>query len=249
MQISNDLKAMRFRLILLFCLSAFCFNVLTGQEDSKRITITGNVVDADGKPIENAIVMVDGKKTNTITDYKGNYKIRVKPGCSEIGIFTFGSGIIEEYIDERTVINFTFKIYSGRSLSGITAGSQEIPYGEESVDIGYGHIKRKNLTTDISFIDGTNKKYSSYSTIYDMIQREVSGVLVKNHVIIIQGSRNMFGSVPPLFVVDGTYTDDISYISPQSVKSISVLKGTAAAIYGSRGFGGAIVIRTKTYDD
>lgn len=241
---------MKLKLVLPFFLSAICLNVLTGQSDNKRILLKGTVIDADKNPIENAIVMIDGQKTNTITDFKGNYKIRIKPGCSKIGIFTFGSGVIEEYINERTEINFSFKTASGKRYSGMKVkGSQGVPYGEEAVDVGYGHLKRKNITTDISFIDGTNKKFTSYSTIYDMIQREVSGVQVFNNVIIIQGSKNMFGYVPPLFVVDGAYTNDISYISPQSVKSISVLKGTAAAIYGSRGYGGVIIIRTKTHDE
>lgn len=240
---------MRTRHIILIFLTVFSFNDLSGQGNSDKITISGTVLDVDKQPISNAIVLIDGQKTNTVTDLRGNYKIKVKPDKTRIGILTFSCGVIEEDIKGRIQIDFNFNAVSHNRYSGISLAEPNIPKGEEAVDIGYGHIKRKYLTTDITFIDGTNKKYASYSTIFDMIQREVSGVQVSNNVIIIQGSQNMFGFLPPLFVVDGAYTTDISYIQPSSVKSISVLKGTAAAIYGSRGFGGVIIIRTKTYDE
>jgi TonB-dependent SusC/RagA subfamily outer membrane receptor len=73
----------------------------------------------------------------------------------------------------------------------------------------------------------------------------VSGVQILNGQVVIQGSKDFFGSVPALIVVDGVPMDGIPDISPTVVKSIEVLKGTAAAIYGSRGYGGAILIKTK----
>ncbi|NSW93251.1 MAG: TonB-dependent receptor plug domain-containing protein, partial [Bacteroidales bacterium] len=64
--------------------------------------------------------------------------------------------------------------------------------------------------------------------------------------IIIQESRNIItGSIPALLIVDGVYVDNIGNIPPAAVESITVLKGTSAAVYGSRGYGGAIVIKTK----
>jgi len=82
-----------------------------------------------------------------------------------------------------------------------------------------------------------------------MIQREVSGVHVDGTSVVIQDSRNIWGTVPALIVLDGVYLDELPDIPPRMVKSIEVLKGSSAAIYGSRGFGGAIVIKTKTKDD
>jgi TonB-dependent SusC/RagA subfamily outer membrane receptor len=80
-----------------------------------------------------------------------------------------------------------------------------------------------------------------------MIRREVSGVRVLglpgNYRIILQDSGE------PLIVIDGMPCGSINVIQPSSVASISVLKGTAAAIYGVRAFGGAIIIKTKTYDE
>jgi TonB-dependent starch-binding outer membrane protein SusC len=75
--------------------------------------------------------------------------------------------------------------------------------------------------------------------------QEVPGVRVVGTTVIIQGSKDLFGDVPPLFVVDGVYVEDLSDVPPTQVESITVLKGSSAAIYGSRGYGGVIVIKKK----
>ena len=82
-------------------------------------------------------------------------------------------------------------------------------------------------------------------SISEMIQREVSGVQVYGNDVIIQDAQNLSGYIHPLIVVDGVYMDQLPDIPPVSVKSIEVLKGASATIYGSRGYGGAIVIDTK----
>jgi TonB-dependent SusC/RagA subfamily outer membrane receptor len=263
---------MRIKLFFIILLSVLCINNIYAQKNNKKIAITGTVLDVDKKPVMNAIIMIDGQKTNSVTDSEGNYKIKVNSNALKIGIFTFGNGIFEEEISGRTRININFGTMASQQLSdrNIASGEEEINVrtqnnanfgivasqqlqgqntapGEEGVNIGYGYVKKKNLTIDISYIDGTNKKYASYSSIYDMIQREVSGVKVSGGSIIIQNSMNMFGRVGPLLIVDGVYVNSIDHIAPASVESIAVLKGTSAAIYGSRGFGGAIVIKTKTH--
>jgi TonB-dependent SusC/RagA subfamily outer membrane receptor len=231
---------MKLKILLFILLSAICINMTNAQSSSKKITITGTVLDSEKGPIANAIIMIDDKNTDVVTDAEGKYKIKVKPTAAKIGVFTFGSGTSEDSIKGRTVVDFNFGVAHN---NGITI--ETVAPGEQGVNTGYGHVKAKNTTTEITSIDGSDKKYASYSNIYDMIQREVSGVQVQGRNIIIQGAQDMFGSVPPLFVVDGTYVDDISSIQPMSVKSIEVLKGTSAAIYGSRGYGGVIVIKTK----
>ena len=231
---------MRARIFLAVLLSILVFGGLDAQKGSKKFTITGNVTDVSGNPISNAIVMIDGQKTSSVTDAKGNFQVRVKNNAEKIAIFTFGSGIKEESIEGRTQINFSF---GASSLS--QQPEQKNREGEEGVNTGYGYVKEKNLTNDIKTIDATDKKYSAYSNIYEMIQREVSGVTVNGSNIVIQGARDFFGTVPPLFVVDGVYVDDISSIKPSYVEKIEVLKGSAAAMYGSRGYGGVILITTK----
>ena len=235
---------MKIKLILLILLSALCFNNITAQKNNKKIIITGTVLDAAKEPIVNAIVMIDDQKTNSVTDSKGNYKIKVSPSASKIGIFTFGSGTFEDSIKGRTQIDFNF----GKTGTQQTT-DKDIAPGEQGINVGYGNVKKKNLTTDVNKIDGTNKKYASYSSISDMIQREVSGVRMNGLSVIIQDSKDLFGSVYALIVVDGVYMDELPSIPPTSVKSIDVLKGTAAAIYGSRGYGGVIIIKTKIQNE
>lgn len=225
---------------VLVILSLLCFDTVTAQKKDKKITITGTVVDASDHPVSNAIVMIDGKNTTVVTGQSGEFKIKVRGDAERLGIFTFTNGIKEEAIEGRTEINFKFS----------TAGDQRqadqgIEPGEEAVNTGYSYVKKKNLTKEISRIDGTNKKYASYRTIFEMITREVPGVRISGNDIIIQDSKDFFGSVKALLIVDGVYVDDISNISPAVVESIEVLKGTAASMYGSRGYGGAVIIKTK----
>ena len=235
---------MKTKLIFLILLSALCVNGINAQKSNKKITITGTVLNAAKQPIANAIIMIDDQKTNSLTDSEGNYKIKVKPAAAKIGIFTFGHGTFEDSIKGRTRIDFNF----GTARTQQTT-DQTVAPGEQGVSDGYGKVKKKNLTTTVDNIDGTNKRYASYSSIFDMIQREVSGVRINGSSVIIQGSKDLFGDVPALIVVDGVSSYDLPNIPPTSVKSIEVLKGTAAAIYGSRAYGGAIVIKTKIQND
>lgn len=227
---------MKTKLFLLVCFSALCA-VGFAQADKGKSTIKGTVLDASGIPVRNAIIMIDGRETKSVTTTNGSYKVKVSPDAKTIGIFTFGNGMIGEDIEGRSEINFRF--------GSAVQNTEQAGPSEEAVNTGYGSERRKDLATDIDKIDGTDKKFASYADIYEMIQRECSGVTVSRGTIIIQDARNLQGHVPPLFVVDGTYVDDISHISPRIVESIQVLKGTSAAIYGSRGYGGAIVITTK----
>jgi TonB-dependent SusC/RagA subfamily outer membrane receptor len=231
---------MKTGVLMLVMLSLLCFETVTAQKNNKKITINGTVMDASDHPVSNAIVMIDGKNTSVVTGQEGEFKIKVRKDAERLGIFTFTNGIKEEAIGGRTEINFKFA----------TAGEQKpedqgVEPGDEAVNTGYSYVKKKNLTKEISRIDGTDKKYTSYRTIYEMITREVPGVRISGNDIIIQDSKDFFGSVKALIIVDGVYVDDISNISPTVVESIEVLKGTAASMYGSRGYGGAVIIKTK----
>jgi TonB-dependent starch-binding outer membrane protein SusC len=225
-------------LLLCFFIGVSAIQV-SAQKSNKKIEITGNVLDVDGKPIANAVVMIDGKNTNATTDAQGNYKIKVSPNASRIGIFTFGSGIKEEDIAGRILVNFNF---------GVVSGQQEEPAvapGDELVNTGYTNVRKKNKTTEISQVDTEDSK-QAYSSIYDML-RTVPGVMISGTTINIQDSKNLLGTVPPLIIVDGVPVEDISYLSPSTVKKVEVLKSTAAAMYGTRGYGGVILITTKKY--
>ncbi len=231
---------MRLKIILVILLSSLMINGLNGQKKSKKITVTGYVVDSRQHPVSEAIIMIDGVKTDYLTDEKGYFKIRIKSSAGKIGIFTFTSGITEELIKGRTRINFVIPVIIPSEISG-----KEDPAYNEEIDIGYGTVKKKYLTTPVNKINGNNKKYASYSSIYEMIAGEVPGVQVNGRSIIIQGTGSLNLSSEPLFVVDGVQISSIDDISPQTVKSIEILKGASASIYGSRGANGVILINTK----
>lgn len=235
---------MRIKLFLFALLSVLCINNVSAQKNNKKITITGTVLNVSREPVANAIIMIDGQKTNSVTDAEGHYKIKVKNTALKLGVLSFGHGLFEENINGRTNIDINFS-----NIGTQSAAERNIAPGEEGVNTGYGKVKKKDLTDDISSIDGSNKKYASYRSIGDMIQREVSGVKVDGTTVIIQDTRNLNGTLPALIILDGVYMYELPDIPPRIVKSIEVLKGSSAAIYGSRGLGGAIIIKTKTKDD
>ena len=227
---------------------------LSAQKSDKKVTITGKVLDENSSPITNAIVMIDGQKTNSITDASGAYKVKVSPNALRIGVFTFSNGIFEEDIAGRTLIDFNLTTKAAQpndqrdySLQGKSENAAE----DNMVNTGYNKIDKKNLTTEISKVDA-DKPTRTYTSIYDML-REVPGVVVRGRSVNIQDSKNLMGPVPPLVVVDGVPMGNTEYfniesIMPSEVKSIEVLKSTSAAIYGSRGFGGVILITRKTIE-
>ena len=231
---------MRVRILLSVFLVVISITGLYGQKSGKKITITGNVTDESGASIANAIIMIDGEKTNIVTDRTGVYKVRAKQGDKKIGVLTFTNGIVEELIGGRKKIDFKFR------GSVPDQKSEEIDPGDEPIDIGYTVVKRKSVTTSVGKIDGTKPKYASYSTIYEMIRGEVPGVHVNGNSIMIRGATTIYGSTEPLFVVDGVPVITIDNIQPQMVKSIEVLKGSAASIYGARGSNGVILINLIT---
>jgi len=231
---------MKAKVFLVILLSVYSFSIMEGQKKNTKITITGTVVDARQYPVANAIVMIDGQNTSSITDSEGHFKIKVKQNANTIGIVSFTNGMVEEAIDGRKVINIK---YGGESIS--RQMDQGVPQGEEGVNTGYDFKKDKDITTPVNQIDGTDSKYRTYSSVYEMITREESGVRVNGSSIIIHGSKDLFGDVPALLIVDGVPVSDFNGIAPSSVESISVLKGSSAAIYGTRGYGGAVVITTK----
>ena len=129
-----------------------------------------------------------------------------------------------------------------------TPGKYYIPDGtdpgEEEVNLGYQKVKKKDSTSSTSSLKVT--RGSGYTNIYEYLQGRVAGVEVNGTNIRIRGERSLNGSNEPLILVDGIETSDISYISPDEVESIDVLKdASSAAMYGSRGANGVILITLR----
>ena len=228
--------------ILLICIFV-CLPVLTvdAQKNNKKIVISGTVLDANDTPVTNAIVMVDGNKTTVMTDAEGHYQVKVKPYARTLGVVSFTSGMIEEEIADRTEINFYFKRNQAAKEEEATNVNEE-----NVVNTGYNKVEKENLTTSIGKVKDTRPK-RTYSSIYEMLQT-VPGVKVTGRSVNVQGASNFSGPVEPLFVVDGVPVTTIDDITPNTVESIEVLKGTAAAIYGTRGYGGVILIKRKSLE-
>ncbi len=230
---------MKLRIILLLVICMGAGSTIHAQKPSKRITIMGDVRDQNKLPVPDAIIMIDDVNTNTLTRQDGTYKVKVKRTAQKISIVS-PAGLAEEAINGRTTINFNLK---GSIMSKMN-NQVKVPDDEE-INIGYGKVKKSELLQSVGKVNGADKKYASYSSIYEMIKGEVAGVEVIGNSIKIRGAGSLMLSTEPLFVVDGVTVNSIDNILPQMVKSIEVLKGSGAAIYGSRGANGVIMITTK----
>lgn len=228
------MKARTLFLILTVLLAAV---QVTGQKRGNLVTVTGTVTDTAMVPVSGVLMVVDGESTGLTTKRDGTYKLKIKPDVKSIGAFTYNMGSVATVWDGRSVVDL---VLDGRA--GLLNFTPETPEGERRIDVGYGTKRRKDLTTDVGFIDGQDEANASYTNIYDMIQGKVPGVQVNGNKITIRGVNSINLSTDPLFVVDGVVVNSIDNISPRQVKSISVLKGSDASIYGSRGAGGVILI-------
>jgi TonB-dependent SusC/RagA subfamily outer membrane receptor len=229
---------MKTRLFLLLILAVIAFFDVSGQKSNKKITITGRVTDFYSSPVSGALIMIDGNTTRVKTNHKGNYKIKVKPSAGQIGVFTTITGVEEEPIKGRTVVNFNLDKIITILQDGGTGG-----VSEDVVNTGYGTAKKGNVSKPVTKADVSGKEYSSFSSIYDVL-RTVPDVMVSGTSVTIRGVGTM-GNTSPLFVVNGVTVSSISTINPSMVKSIEVLKGPAASIYGLQGANGVILIQLK----
>lgn len=227
---------MKIRAVFLIIILIFSSDLSFGQKTNKKITITGKATDAGQKPVAGAVIFIDKIKTNIVTDQQGYFKVKVRPDAKDILVFTLFNGASEQAINGRTTINFILTGTAGNAEKGKTGGDNE------TVNIGYGTSQKKDVSTSIGVIDCQKPEFASYQNVYEMIRGRIPGVEVNGESIKVIGSSSLNISTEPLYVVDGVIVNSIDDISPQSVKSIEVLKGPAATVYGTRGSNGVIII-------
>lgn len=227
---------MKTKIIILFCALAVIPVFAAGQKSGKMVKLTGRVIDVNLRPVEGAVILIDDQVTNYATDRKGFYKARIKPDADKISVRLPSGLSYDEMINGRQVVNFSLPV------AVINVPDTNALKGEEEINVGYGTVKKRNLTTSVSKLNGTNPKYASYTNIYDMLKGEIPGVQVIGRSIRVQGASSLTLSTEPLFVVDGMVVSSIDNIQPSMVRSVEVLKGSAASIYGSRGANGVILI-------
>jgi len=212
-------------------------NTSWAQKVNKKIIVSGFVTDINHNPVAGAMIFINKNNTNNVTNRKGFYKVKINPDAELITISSSDNGFGEALIEGRTTINITLdRSTSSQNITQDRSGTKG------TVNIGYGSIDQKDLTTPVNRINGRDKKYASYINIYEIL-RSIPGVQISgNNSITIQGQGSLNFSAEPLFVVDGVIVNSINDIPPTQVKSIEVLKGPSATIYGSRGANGVILI-------
>jgi len=232
---------MKIKLFLLTIIFFTGFFDLSAQKTNKRITITGKVTDLYNSPVSGAFIMIDGKSTERKTNVLGLFKVKVKPSAQRIGIFTTFTELKEEPINGRTTINFNLDKFVPQQLNAGPGVSND-----EVIDEGYSVARKKNITKPVTKSDVSGNEYASFSSIYEIL-RTVPGVAVSGNSVTVRGISTT-GSSAPLFVVNGTTVNSISGIDPSMVKSIEVLKGPSASVYGLQGANGVIIIHLKGID-
>lgn len=240
---------MKYKLTILLLISLFIVNSSYAQKkkQSKKVILKALVVDIKDNPIQNVSIFIDGKKSSVTSGVDGRFQLKVKRTVKNITVFSLFNGAAElEFQGQERI---TFVLAEGNIVQQDPL-NEAIKDESDLINVGYGVAHKRNLTTSVGEVNKERLKNAfHYINIYDMIKGEVAGVVVNGSSITIRGMSSLNLSNEPLFVVDGSPTINISHISPNDVKSISVLKGASASIYGSRGANGVIVIVLKKARD
>ena len=201
------------------------------------IPITGTVRNEKGEPMAGATVTVKGTNKSVITDQSGAYAIDVPRG-STLVVSSVGYKSTELFVGESgTVLNAVLSLLD-TSL-------------DEVVVIGFGTVKRRDLTGSVSSVKSDIVTKAPVPNAMAAIQGRVAGMdFSKNvdgeDVIRIRGNRSINGDNAPLFIIDGLQGGSYSDISPNDIESIEILKdASSTAIYGYQGANGVIIITTK----
>ena len=206
------------------------------------ITITGKVTSTeDGEGVPGVNVVVKGTTQGTVTDVGGNYKIDV-PSTESVLVFSSVGYITQEVaVGSRTVIDL--------------AMSPDVKSLQEIVVIGYGSVKKGDLTGSVSQVNNEELETVPVYSMEQALKGHAAGVQVTQNSgqpggrveVRIRGGNSMIGSNQPLYVVDGfPITGGIDFLNPEDIESIDILKdASATAIYGARGANGVVIITSK----
>lgn len=215
-------------LLIFFSVSAFAQKL-----------VKGNVSDVKGEPIIGAsIVLKDNASVGTITDFDGNFSLDVPSSTSTLVISYIG------YKTQEVSANSTLKI--------VLKEDNEVL--DEVVVIGYGVQRKGDVTSSVASVKADNFVKGAVKDVGQLIQGKVAGLAITNPSgdptgttqIRLRGTNTIGGAnTAPLVLIDGV-PGDLSTVAPEDVESVDVLKdGSAAAIYGTRGTNGVILITTK----
>jgi TonB-linked SusC/RagA family outer membrane protein len=221
-------------ILLLFLISSFS---ITAQS----LLVSGKVTDDSSKVLEGATVLEKGTKNSAITREDGTFQINVSSGKAKLAISYIGHEPSEVAVDNKTQLSVVLRSQT-ENLSDV-------------VVIGYGTVKRKDVTGAVAGISQKDIKSRPVTNALEAMQGKVAGVDITSSErpgqlgnITIRGVRSLTASNSPLFVVDGIplITGGIESINPSDIETIDILKdASATAIYGSRGANGVVIVTTK----
>ncbi len=209
---------------------------------SQSLKVSGTVTDPTGEVLIGVSVSVKGNPSNGIaTDFDGNYVLNNVPSDGTLVFSYVGFAGMEEAVNGRTEINVTMQ--------------ENSELLDEVVVVGYGSLSRKELSSSIVQINKEDFQKGAMNNPMEMLTGKVAGLNVSNTSsanpnsssdLQVRGATSLESGNGPLVVIDGVAGGDIRTVAPQDIESISVLKDAAsAAIYGTRGANGVIIITTK----
>ena len=209
------------------------------QTTDNKITVSGKVVDENGEGVIGASVIEKGTTNGVVTDFEGNYTLSAASNAT-IVISYIGSTSQEVSVNGRHQINVTLK--------------EDNNVLNEVVVVGYGTQKKGDITSSVGSVKSEDFTQGAINDAGQLIQGKIAGLSVTNPSgdptgkteITLRGSTTILGaSTNPLILIDGV-PGDFNTVAPEDIESIDVLKdGSAAAIYGSRGTNGVVLITTK----
>lgn len=234
---AKDIIMKRKVLNIFFILLIFVQSLSGQDKTSGRKKITGLILDSYKNPVTEVLVMVDNKQVSPVISGKGRYRMRIRNDAKVITVLNYHLGSIEKTYIGQDTINFIF------NSPLIDNKPSEKPVNV--LNIGYGNVEESDLNADVTQITNNPQISAKYNNIFDMIKGELPGVIVSGNSIRIQGTSSITASNEPLFILNGMEIIDVRGINPSDVKSISLIRGPAASIYGSRGANGVIDIKLK----
>ena len=223
----------------LLSLLLFALSCMTAAAQDK-ITVRGTVLDGEGQPLPGVTVMIENTTDGTVTDDKGQFSLRAAK--SAVLVFDcMGFRQLKEPV-------------RGQGRIDVTMDTDE-NFLDEAVVIGYGTMRRSDLTGAISSVSAKNLENFKTGSVAGALGGQIAGVSVttddgtpgSGYNIIIRGVGTVNGDASPLYIVDGFEVEDINYLANQDIASIEVLKdASASAIYGARAANGVVLVTTKS---
>ncbi len=230
-------KKSNYRLILL--ITVFCLTFLNSFAQS--VSVSGTISEETGMPLPGVNILEKGTKNGAVTDFDGNYSIKVSNANAVLVISYIGFITQEINVGGKSTINVQLKA----NLESL----------DEVVVIGYGTAKKSDLTGSVVTIGGDDLKKQSISSVAEALTGRLAGVQVTSTEgspdaeinIRVRGGGSLTQDSSPLIIVDGFPVNSMSDVSPSDIQNISVLKdASSTAIYGSRGANGVVIITTKS---